>query len=168
MRKRRAVVAFVGSWLLLLLPTWWTSGAAASTSALSIEWHGDLDFGRFVAFGSGAVRVAPGQTCQRFIEFGNLIDMGPCSAARFLVTGEANRSYVVNLPATSIQMPRFGDWWIGGHGPVVSHFIAASPNNYVLGSDGEDTVFVGGTLFINAGLAPEQYFGVLDVTVELE
>lgn len=144
------------------------SAEAHDDGEILLHWRGDLDFGQLIPLTPGAVRVAPSAACQRVIEYGDFIESGSCTAGTFLVAGEAHRAYSVTLPVDSVQMPRFGDWWGGGPGPTASAFTLASANAFVLDPDGEDTLLVGGTLYIDPDHGDELYFGVLEVVVEYE
>lgn len=139
-----------------------------AAEAIVLDWRADLQFGTLIPFGPAAVRVVPNPGCHRIIEYGELVHMGPCGPARLHVAGEPNRAYTVTIPASALQMPKFGHWWEGGAGPVATAFAVTSPNGFILDGTGEDIVLVGGTLQLDGSDGDDVYFGVLEVVVEYE
>lgn len=144
------------------------NGSVQAAGGITLHWTKDLHFGHVIPVTPGALRIAPGSGCQRIVEHGDVIESGMCSAATFVVKGEPHFVYHVTLPEPSVQMPRFGDWWLGGPGPIASGFTSASMNGFSLDTFGEDTLFIGGTLHIAPEQTDELYFGVLEVIVEYE
>lgn len=138
---------------------------------------GDLDFGSLTSApnASGSVTVgAEGRATYAGGAAPACMGGGACSGiapARFLVSGEAGRSYTVSAPAA---ITATGMLMGGGRAPALSidalsmHLDSRAGSVTSMGQldhKGEDRIAVGGRLNVPAGTAPAHYRATLTIMV---
>lgn len=148
---------------------------------LSVVELDDLDFGfvREVAGRVSSVSISP---LSAMLEYRggprNACEPGAaCPAAhpaRFSVTGEAGRAYVITLPG-SIHVATSGDLTMQhADGLLVTDLsirtnsAPSSGNRGILDPSGHDTFAVGGTLRLQPGTGPGHYRAMVPVAVTYE
>lgn len=138
--------------------------ACASTAA-SVSWAADialgntqaLAFGKFVAGSGGSVTVSPagGRSASGGVV---LVPSGPGTAAQFIVSGDANRSYAISFNGVVVLTS-------GANSMAVNNFTSSPSPTGTLGAGGTQTLSVGATLSVGGNQATGGYSGVFDVTV---
>jgi hypothetical protein len=140
-------------------------GAIAITAPVA------LDFGKFVpALGAGTVTIS--HSGARTATGVTLVNVGTFySAAKFSVTGGANANYSIEHDgdaALTAVAPSAGT-------PMAltktssftnSDVTAGTVNTGVLGVDGTQDIYIGGTIVVGAAQAPGVYAGNISVSVE--
>ncbi|WLD57528.1 DUF4402 domain-containing protein [Salinispirillum sp. LH 10-3-1] len=156
MRRNSSLVQVFSGALL------WLSVAFTAQAQIAITNQQDLAFGRFVAGNGGTVTVgvagARSSTGDVF-----LIPSSDGLAAQFLVTGDADATYTIQLPAN-------GAVNLTGPGAdmPLSDFVSSPANFGQLSAVGAQTLAVGATLTVNSGQLPGDYVGGFSVIVEYE
>lgn len=133
---------------------------AASVSwavVIAISNTAGMAFGKFVAGSGGAVTVSPGGVRSAS---GNvvLVPSGAGAAAQFAVSGDANLTYAISLPAAGTLVN-------GANSMAVSTFTSSPSPTGTLGAGGTQTLSVGATLNVGSNQATGSYSGAFDVTV---
>ncbi|MBS0253896.1 MAG: DUF4402 domain-containing protein [Proteobacteria bacterium] len=149
---------------------------AEVVTPITVTSLADLDFGVIATSGlSGTVTVQAEGGASFAGGAAGLCDGSSCAAphpARFAVSGEANRTYVVAAPATIIVTgtpigPGGGtapDLVIGGL-TVRAASRPGAGSGGMLDGQGADTFTVGGTLALPGQLPPARYRAVVPVVV---
>ena len=135
------------------------AGAAASSSAQSVSTLSNLSFGSFVAGSGGTLAIGP--TGVRSAT-GSVVAVGQAStygAASFRVSGTANASYTITLPANGTVV--LSD---GTHTMALNNFVSSPPNGLLSGG-GSQLIQVGATLTVGSGQPAGNYTGTFNVTV---
>ncbi len=141
-----------------------TSNASATIiSPISISKSADLDFGNLaVDAAGGTVILDPSATASRASAGAGGVTFpattGTVSAATFLVSGQANFTFSVNILNTSIQITS------GANVMLVDNF-ATSTGAGVLSNLGTQTVYVGADLTVGGSQAPGVYTSPSPFTV---
>jgi hypothetical protein len=135
---------------------------AASVSwaaVIAISNTQGLAFGKFVAGSAGSVTVSPGGV--RSTSGGVvLMSSGAGAAAQFAVSGDANATYVISLPADgTVSLAS------GANSMAVNTFTSSPSPTGTLGAGGTQTLSVGATLSVGSNQASGSYSGSFDVTV---
>ncbi len=153
-----------------------TSQGAASAQIvepIGVVAVSDLEFGAIAvsAYEGGEVTIAPASGAAQYSGGARPACAGTsqCAigAARFAVTGESGRDYLIGLPSMVTAEHRGG----GGPGLPVADLTAWSRNLGTLGpfgrldQAGSDEVRVGGTLTIPAGTAIGSYVAEVPIVV---
>jgi hypothetical protein len=118
-----------------------------------------LAFGKFVAGSGGTVTVSPGGV--RSASGGVVLvpsDVG--TAAQFAVSGDANLTYAISLPADGTVSLASGT-----NNMAVNAFTSSPSLTGTLGAGGTQTLSVGATLSVGSNQATGSYSGAFDVTV---
>lgn len=140
--------------------------ACASTAA-SVSWAAaialsntqGLAFGKFVAGAGGTVTVSPGGV--RSASGGVvLVPSGAGAAAQFAVSGDANVTYGISLPADGTVSLASGT-----NSMAVNTFTSSPSPTGTLSAGGAQTLSVGATLSVGSNQAIGSYSGTFDVTV---
>ena len=147
---------FPGGVLLLAL-----AGAAAPPpcAAQSISNVSGLSFGSFVAGSGGNVTVTPGGART---QIGGVVLVGQgstWSAAVLRVSGTANASYTITLPANDTVV--LSD---GVHTMPVNQFTSNPPTGTLSGG-GSQLIYIGATLAVGSAQPAGSYAGTFSVTV---
>lgn len=154
-RDSSFVQIFIGALLYL-------SVSVTALAQITITSQQDFAFGRFVAGNGGTVSVsvtgARSSTGDVF-----LIPSSDGLAAQFLVTGDADATYTIQLPAN-------GAVNLTGPGAdmPLTDFISLPATIGQLSAAGSQTLAVGATLTVNSAQLPGDYSGVFSVIVEYE
>lgn len=118
-----------------------------------------LSFGKFVA-ANGSVTLSPSGT--RAAGGGIvLLQTGPGQAAQFVVTGDANATYAVTLPADGTVTIASG-----GNSMSVNGFTSNPASTGLLPGGGTQLLSVGARLDVTAGLPAGAYSGTFSVVVD--
>jgi len=118
-----------------------------------------LSFGKFVA-ASGSITVSPSGT--RVASGGIvLLQTGPGQAAQFVVSGNADVTYAVTLPADgTVSISN------GGSSVSVNAFASSPAATGQLSGGGTQLLNVGARLDVTAGLPAGAYSGTFSVVVD--
>jgi hypothetical protein len=118
-----------------------------------------LSFGKFVA-ANGSVTVSPSGT--RIASGGIvLLQTGPGQAAQFVVSGNADVTYAVTLPADgTVSISN------GGTSVSVNAFASSPAATGLLSGGGTQLLNVGARLDVTAGLPAGAYSGTFSVVVD--
>lgn len=137
---------------------------ATIAQAMTINWVSDLNFG-YVISAAGTVQVAPEASPPTVTYTGVTgVTGGTISAAEFDVTGSANAVYSVSVPAGSITLQE-----PGGNTMTADTFASGSASGtYTLDGTGADTIYVGATLNVTAGLNPGLYTSTAPFSVTVD
>lgn len=154
MKTLKSVLAISTAMILLMaMPGW--------AAEISISATDHLVFGSFAAGSGGTITVTPSGSCSAG---GNVILINSnCSRAEFLVTGDSNATYLIELP---------GDDFVVLTGPgndmVISSFVSnpAAGANGLLNASGSQSISVGGTLNVGSNQAAGSYSGSFSVIVQ--
>jgi hypothetical protein len=137
--------------------------AASSAEAQTVTPTQDLSFGAFAAGAGGAVTISPQSartaTGDVTLMTGGQFSQG--SSASFDVSGTANATYQITLPADG-QVTLTGSQ---GGSMSVSSFTSSPSDEGQLSSLGTQTLYVGATLGVGSDQAPGTYSGSLNVTL---
>ena len=149
-----------------------TSANAAATATatataevletLTLTAVNDLNFGQIAANSGGTVTVNANSSVS---STGSLISTGTRAPATFDVTGTANTTVGVTLPAAAVNLTR-----TGGTETMSLAGFNSNPNGafQLNATTGVGTFEVGGTLHVASGQAPGTYSGTFDVSVEYQ
>jgi hypothetical protein len=143
------------------------SSHAASTSAdatatvivpIAITKNADLAFGKFAAGAGGDVVMS---TAGARSSTGGIVlsTVTPGNAASFAVSGDANATYAITLPANATLTS-------GANTMTVASFTSNPSTTGTLSAGGTATLLVGGTLSVASAQAAGSYSGSFSVTVE--
>lgn len=118
-----------------------------------------LAFGKFVAGAGGSVIVSPAGA--RSASGGVvLVPSSSGSAAQFSVSGDANATYTISLPADgTVSLAS------GANSMAVNTFTSSPSPTGTLSAGGAQTLSVGATLSVGSNQAIGSYSGTFDVTV---
>ena len=118
-----------------------------------------LSFGKFVA-ATGSVTVSPSGT--RIASGGVvLLQTGPGQAAQFVVSGNADVTYAVTLPADgTVSISN------GGTSVSVNAFASSPATTGLLSGGGTQLLNVGARLDVTAGLPAGAYSGTFSIVVD--
>lgn len=123
----------------------------------------DLSFGAFAAGTGGTVTISPQSartaTGDVTLMTGGQFSQG--SAASFDVSGTANATYQITLPADG-TITLSGS---NGGSMSVSSFVSSPSGEGQLSSVGTQTLYVGATLGVGSNQAPGTYSGSFNVTL---
>lgn len=118
-----------------------------------------LAFGSFAAASGGSVTVSAGG--MRSVGGGvALLSAGAGTAAQFAVSGDANVTYAISLPADGTVSLASGT-----NSMAVNTFTSSPSPTGTLGAGGAQTLSVGATLSVGSNQAIGSYSGTFDVTV---
>lgn len=145
------------------------AGAALAIMAAPASWalvmtiqnSQALSFGSFVASGGGAVTISTSGA--RSASGGVLlIPSSAGAAAQFTVSGDANATYTIQLPANDFVKLS------GPGGDMLINDFVSSPSGAggQLSAGGSQTLLVGATLNVASGQVPGEYSGSFSVTVD--
>lgn len=136
------------------------SASATIVQAISITKTADLQFGKIVATNAGTVTIEPdGDRTFTGVTFGNSALVA--TAAEFTVTGEANATYSIALPADGVVILSNGTETMAVDG-FVSNPAAGVNGLLTLGTQ---DISVGATLTVASGQMVGVYTDTFDVTV---
>lgn len=130
------------------------SGSIMAQASISILKNIDMNFGTIAASSSGGT-VVLSASGSRTASGGVILPSftGTVSAAQFTVSGQANYTYAITLPATNFTLYESG---VGPASMVVTAFTSTpSATGTLLG--GTETVLVGATLNVMASQAAGSY-----------
>lgn len=129
-------------------------------AVIAISTTQELAFGKFVAGSGGSVIVSPAGA--RSASGGVvLVPSSSGSAAQFSVSGDANATYAISLPADGTVSLASGT-----NSMAVNTFTSSPSPTGTLGAGGAQTLSVGATLSVGSNQAIGSYSGTFDVTVE--
>jgi len=132
-----------------------TADIVAPIAIINVDSTG-LVFGQIVPTANGTVSVAPDGT--RTSTGVQVIPSSPVTAARFQVTGSANNTYSITLPAaTTISS--------GGNNMTVDAFTSTPTGIGTLDGTGKQNLNIGATLHVNNNQANGHYTGTFTVAV---
>jgi hypothetical protein len=137
---------------------------ATIAQAMTITKTADLNFG-IVISAAGTVQVAA-QAAPPTVTYTGVTGVtgGTISAAEFDVTGTANAVYAVTTPVGSITLQE-----AGGNTMTADTFTSGSASGtFTLDGLGNDTIFVGATLNVSAGLNPGLYTSTAPFNVTVD
>lgn len=142
-----------------------TSGQAVAVVVenISITNEQPLSFGFIRPTGGGSVTV----TAQgaRKVSGGVQTEGAEFHRASFKVQGAPDRSYVIHTPSSQIfTVDNAGENNLV-KSLTVNQFTTSTVNNSKLGSNGQDIVYLGGTLVVPPNAAPGVYSGLVPLTV---
>ncbi|MDO8699105.1 MAG: DUF4402 domain-containing protein [Rhodoferax sp.] len=152
MKKYRIrVLATLACALMAASVSWAAVIAIVNTQALA--------FGKFVAGAGGSVTVSPagGRSASGGVV---LVPSGAGAAAQFAVSGDANVTYAISLPADGTVSLASGT-----NSMAVNTFTSSPSPTGTLGAGGAQTLSVGATLSVGSNQAIGSYSGTFDVTV---
>jgi spore coat protein U-like protein len=141
------------------------TASATVVSPIAIAAAANLAFGSFAPGAGGTVTVNTGGA--RAASGPILITASPASAARFNISGQAGLSYsivhggstVLTNGAATMTLTKFSDL-AGVNGS------SGTASSGTLNGSGLQSLFVGGTLDVDAAQAPGLYSGIIIATVE--
>lgn len=143
---------------LVAFGTW--AGHQTPVTAISISSTQDLAFGKFAAGSGGSVIVSAAGS--RSATGGVvLVSSGAGAPARFSVTGDANLTYAITLPANDTVVLTNGAQTM-----AVNNFSSSPSGTGQLSPTGSQTLAVGATLGVGANQATSSYSGSFDVFVD--
>lgn len=135
------------------------TAAPANAQVTSVTAISGLNFGSFVANGSGSVTVAASGLRSKSGSVTLLSQGAPAAAAQFTVSGSPNASYSISLPTeSSLTGP--------GSAMTLSIFTSTPSGSGLLAAGGTQTLSVGATLTVGASQTPGTYSGNFNVTVQ--
>lgn len=145
------VIAMTLLVFLIIFPTRADEIAIANTSPLA--------FGSFAAGNGGTVTVSTSGICSTGGDV--ILVLQNCAPAGFTVSGDANFTYIIDLPAND-----FVTLTGPGNDMVISNFTSnPSAADGLIGSGGSQVLSVGGTLGVGSNQAPGSYSGSFTVIV---
>jgi hypothetical protein len=122
----------------------------------------DMEFGNLAVTGTAGTCIlspASGRTVTGGVTLP--ATTGTVSAAEFTVTGAPSYTYAITLPA-SVTLTRVG----GGGDPMLVDAFTSNPSpTGTLNSSGQQTLFVGATVNVNANQLAGEYHSVNDFSV---
>ena len=124
---------------------------------IAISNTAGMEFGKFVAGSGGTVTVSPGgvRSASGSVV---LVSSGAGAAAQLVVSGDANLTYAISLPAAGTLVN-------GANTMAVNTFTSSPSPTGTLGAGGRQTLSVGATLNVGSNQATGSYSGAFDVTV---
>lgn len=150
-KYRTRVLVALACTLMAASVSWAAAIAISNTQALA--------FGKFVAGAGGSVTVSPGGV--RSASGGVvLVPSGAGTAAQFAVSGDANVTYAISLPADGTVSLASGT-----NSMAVNTFTSSPSPTGTLSAGGAHTLSVGATLSVGSSQAIGSYSGTFDVTV---
>jgi len=148
-----------------------TSANAAATATatataevletLTLTAVNDLNFGQIAANSGGTVTVNANSSVS---STGSLISTGTRAPATFDVTGTANTTVGVTLPAAAVNLTRTG----GTETMSLAGFNSNPNGAFQINASGTASFSVGGTLTVNGSQVPGSYVGTFPVSVEYQ
>lgn len=150
-KYRIRVLAALACALMAASVSWAAVIAISNTQALA--------FGKFVAGSGGSVTVSPagGRSASGGVV---LVPSGAGAAAQFAVSGDANVTYAISLPADgTVSLAS------GANSMAVNTFTSSPSPTGTLSAGGAQTLSVGATLSVGSNQAIGSYSGTFDVTV---
>lgn len=164
-----------------LMLVWTTPANAASVTghasaevveAVVVTSRTPLNFGYIIPSASGGTVVVTPQK-QRTTTGGVQVTSAAFDRATFKIRGAANRSYNIHTPNSALFT--VSDPAPGSEGLrrslTVDQFVTYSVNQGAggttgsLGTNGEDTIYLGATLHVPSDAAPGVYSGLVEITV---
>lgn len=140
-----------------------TSNADAElVAAIGITNAAGLNFGKFANNGAGGTVVV--STAGTVSTTGDVVAIASSGAlaASFDVTGEANTSYTISLPASATVTDA------SANSMTVDTFDDSGSGTGTLDGTGNDSFTVGATLTVGGTQVAGAYSGTFDVTVEYQ
>lgn len=132
----------------------------APISILNTDGQG-LDFG-VIALGTtnSVVVVSASATVVANVSSGNAVIVlsTPQKAAKFTVSGEAEKTYSITLPESATIVN-------GTNSITISNFSSSNGAVGTIGTNGNDMFYVGGELTVPSDAIPAVYQGTFNVTV---
>lgn len=137
---------------------------APAMTATAMSAGTTLAFGSFAAGTGGTVTVTPGNV--RSATGGVTLLSGDAgSATSITVTGKANSTYTITLPADGVVALSDG----AGHTMAVNSFVsipsATTNKSGLLNAAGSQVMTIGATLTVSSGQTTGSYSGTYSVTV---
>ncbi len=133
---------------------------AGALNPIAISNTQALAFGKFAAGSGGSVTISPNGA--RSASGGvALVSSGGGAAAQFSVSGDANLTYAITLPANGTVALANGTQTM-----AVNNFSSSPSGTGQLGSTGSQTLTVGATLGVGANQVTGSYSGSFDVFVD--
>jgi len=141
------------------------SVSASVLTAIDMTKNLDLQFGSFAHGVGGTVTIAANSAGDRTASGPILYNSGTTqvSSAKFTVTGDANHSFTIGLPADNTKSIT-----TGGESPsTMALNFTSSPaaGTATLDGSGNSIIYVGAVLQVAATQAAGAYTGTFDVTV---
>jgi hypothetical protein len=144
-----------------------TSNASAVANAdivapLTITNNLSLEFGEIIKdnTANGSVVITASATPTRTPTNVTFMPNDLWRPAQFTIVGEEDELYSINLPNVTLDGP-------GDDDLTIQTSMNANPANNVL-TGGQKTLYVGGTMAVNADQTPGEYTGSFTVTVTYE
>lgn len=150
------------SWRFVVLAHALVVAPAGWAAAITITATQELVFGKIAPVSGGAVTISTGGARSASGERGGviLLPTGAGSAAQFVISGDANASYVISLPNNGAVLLTSG-----AHTMAVSNFTSSTQLLGTIGTARAQTVFVGATLNVGSNQAAGSYSGAFSVSV---
>lgn len=138
------------------------SSAVGAQTAIGIARSADLSFGQIVAGSSpGTVTITPAG--DRLTSGGVLLASGlAVSPARFIVTGDPLKAYVITLPGPQTLSDG------ASSSMQLTDFTSSPSGSGQLDASGSQTLSVGATLHVAAGQPYGSYSGTFSVLVQYQ
>lgn len=145
--------------LALAVCTAWAAHTAVAQTPIATSNTQALAFGKFAAGSGGTITVGPSGA--RSAGGGVvLVSSGAGAAAQFSVSGDANATYAISLPADgTVSLTS------GANSMAVNTFTSSPSPTGTLGAGGTQTLLVGATLTVGGNQPVGSYSGAFDVTV---
>lgn len=138
------------------------SAQAIIVTPISISKTADMHFGNVAvsAANNGTVELTPGGTRNATGGVTLPATIGSPAAASFTVSGEANYTYAISLPTSTITLTN------PNNSSMLAGVFTSSPNSTgTLSASGSQTLTVGATLQVNAGQQAGTYSTTTDFAV---
>lgn len=137
----------------------WAAHTVAAQTPVAVDNTQVLAFGRFAAGSGGTITVGPSGA--RSAGGGVvLVSSGAGTAAQFSVSGDANATYAISLPADgAVSLAS------GANSMAVNTFTSSPSPTGTLSAGGTQTLSVGATLTVGGNQPVGTYSGTFDVTV---
>jgi len=135
-----------------------SSASATVITAIAISNTAALNFGEVIAGGSTGTVVVTTAGARSATGGAALGSASGVAAASFTVTGDANNTYAITLPASDSVAS-------GANTMTVDTFVSNPSGTGDLGAGGSQTLLVGATLQVGISQATGSYTGSFDVTV---
>jgi hypothetical protein len=137
------------------------AGSSICAAPVSISNTEALAFGKFAAGAGGSIAVSTSGA--RSASGGVvLLSSSPGAAARFEVSGDANLTYAISLPANGVASLSNGS----GQNMSLSDFSSAPASAGLLNALGRQTVSVGARLNVGANQPSGNYSGTFEIYVD--
>ncbi|MDB5868997.1 MAG: hypothetical protein JWP96_1329 [Polaromonas sp.] len=134
---------------------------ASAAQAQSLASTGSLSFGTFVAGTGGAIVVSTSGGRSKTDSVMLITQGGASAAAQFTVSGTANATYAITLPANDTVLLSDGN----SHSMAVNSFVSYPGATGTLSIGGTQSLSVGATLTVGNAQPPGSYIGAFSVTV---